>query len=125
MVKKFTSYLIVGSITFFIDAAITLSLATVLHYIVANTMGFIVANFANFLLAHKWVFRGKLERSDLVSTYFSVLAISVIGLLLSNLSMYILIDHANVQLLPAKIVTTLIVLVWNFFGRIAFVYNKA
>jgi putative flippase GtrA len=125
MVKKFTSYAIVGGITFFIDAGITLGLATFLHYIVANTLGFAVANVVNFLLAHNWVFRGKLARADLVRTYFSVLAISVVGLLLSNLCMYLLIDHADMQLLPAKILTTLIVLVWNFFGRIAFVYNKA
>lgn len=124
MVKKFASYVVIGSIAFSIDASITLGLATFLNYIFANTVGFIVANFANFLLAHKWVFHGKLVRAELVNTYFPVLAISVIGLGLSNLSMYLLIEYVNMHILPAKIVTTLIVLVWNFFGRITFVYNK-
>jgi len=124
MLKKFTSYLLVGGIAFVVDAAITLSLASFLHYIVANTVGFFVANFINFILAHKWVFRRKLESADLVPAYVSVLGISVIGLIVSNMSMYVLVDHANMQLVLAKIITTLVVLGWNFFGRITFVYGK-
>lgn len=124
MAKKFASYVVIGSIAFSIDASITLSLATFLNYIVANTVGFVVANFANFLLAHKWVFNGKLVRAELVNTYFPVFAISVIGLGLSNLSMFLLVDYVSMQILTAKIVTTLVVLVWNFFGRVTFVYNK-
>lgn len=124
MVKKFASYVVIGSIAFSIDASITLGLAIFLNYIVANTVGFVVANFANFLLAHKWVFNGKLVRAEFVHTYFPVLAISVIGLGLSNLSMFLLIDYVSMQILSAKIVTTLVVLVWNFFGRVTFVYNK-
>lgn len=124
MVNKFASYVVIGSIAFFIDASITLGLASFLHYIVANTLGFIVANLANFLLAHKWVFHGQLVRAELVKTYLPVLAISVIGLGLSNLNMYLLIEHVSMHILPAKVVTTFVVLVWNFFGRIAFVYNK-
>lgn len=114
-----------GSIAFVIDAGITLLLAKFIHYIAANTVGFIVANLVNFLLAHKWVFHGKPGATELSSAYLPVLVISVIGLLLSNLCMFALIGIAGLQLLPAKIFTTLIVLVWNFFGRIGFVYNKS
>jgi putative flippase GtrA len=124
MLKKFMSYLIVGGIAFVVDAAITLSLALFLHYIVANTVGFFVANIINFILAHKWVFHRKLESADLIPAYVSVLGISMIGLIVSNVSMYVLVDQANMQILLAKIITTLVVLGWNFFGRITFVYSK-
>lgn len=124
MVKKFASYLVVGGIAFIVDAGITLILAKYIHYVAANTAGFIVANLVNFLLAHKWVFHGKLEPIELGKAYLPTLAISVIGLLLSNLFMIIFVTFAGWHLLPAKILTTIIVLAWNFLGRVKFIYKQ-
>lgn len=124
MVKKFASYLVVGGIAFIIDASITLMLAKYIHYVAANTVGFIFANLANFLLAHKWVFHGKLEPNELGRAYMATLVVSIIGLLLSNLCMIMFVDIAGWHLLPAKILSTIIVLVWNFLGRIKFIYKQ-
>lgn len=124
MIKKFASYLVVGSIAFIIDASITLMLAKYIHYVAANTVGFIVANLANFLLAHKWVFHGNLEPNELGRAYLTTLAVSIVGLLISNLCMIMFVDVAGWHLLPAKILTTIIVLVWNFLGRIKFIYKQ-
>lgn len=123
MVKKFASYLVVGGIAFIVDASITLILANHIHYVAANTAGFIVANLVNFLLAHKWVFHGKFEPAALGRAYLPTLAVSSIGLLLSNLCMIMFIGIAGWPLLPAKIFTTIIVLAWNFLGRIKFIYK--
>lgn len=124
MVKKFASYLVVGGIAFIVDAGITLMLAQHIHYVAANTAGFIVANLVNFLLAHKWVFHCKLEPVELGRAYLPTLAVSIIGLLLSNLCMIMLVDFSGWQLLEAKIFTTIIVLAWNFLGRIKFIYKQ-
>lgn len=123
MVKKFTSYLVVGGIAFIVDAGITLALAKHIHYVAANTAGFVIANLVNFLLAHKWVFHGKLEPVNLGRAYLPTLLVSVMGLLLSNLFMVMFVGFAGWSLLPAKILTTMLVLVWNFFGRIKFIYR--
>jgi putative flippase GtrA len=123
MVKKFTSYLVVGGIAFIIDTGITLVLAQHFHYVAANTAGFVVANGVNFLLAHKWVFHGKLEALELGRAYWPTLAVSIVGLLLSNLFMVLFVGLAGWHLLSAKILTTILVLAWNFFGRIKFIYK--
>ena len=123
MVKRLWGYLIVGAIAFLIDIALTIYLARFFHYVIANTLGFVVANLANFLLAHKWVFNHDFSRPQLARAYPPVFAVSIIGLLLSDLFIYIFIDMLGLDLIPGKVATTALVLIWNFYGRIIFVYK--
>lgn len=123
MIKKFSSYLVVGGIAFIFDTWITLILAKITHYVVANTIGFIVANIINFFLAHKWVFHGNLEPKELGRAYLATLIVSIIGLLLSNLCMMTFVDIVGLELLSAKILSAIVVLVWNFSGRMKLIYK--
>ena len=115
--------MIVGAIAFLIDIALTVYLARFFHYVIANTLGFVVANIANFLLAHKWVFNHDFTRPQLTRAYPPVFAVSIIGLLLSDLFIYIFVDMLGLDLIPGKVATTALVLIWSFYGRIVFVYK--
>lgn len=52
-----------------------------------------------------------MEPNELGRAYLTTLVVSVIGLLLSNLCMIMFVDIARWHLLPARILTTIIVLV--------------
>ena len=77
-------YIIVGLITMVIDFGVTWLLLPELHLIVANSIGFLLANVTNFLLAHRWVFQSEVPTKQSVNTYVAVLAISLVGLFLSD-----------------------------------------
>ena len=123
LVKKFKAYLVVGGLGFLIDFTVTLFLANHFHYLVANTVGFLIANTVNFLAGHRFVFNRPWHLKDMAKAYPGVLAVSVVGLILSNLLMFLFIEKLGLSLVFAKIITTGLVLVWNFLARLGFVYR--
>ena len=123
MGKRLFGYLIVGVIAFLIDIGLTVYLANFFHYVIANTLGFVVANVANFLLAHRWVFNHEFTIPQLTKAYPPLLAVSIVGLLLSDLLIYIFVGLMGLDLISGKVTTTALVLLWNFYGRIIFVYK--
>lgn len=125
VIKKFKAYLIVGGASFLIDFAITLLLVPYLHYLWANTLGFLIANAFNFLAGHRYVFKRPWHLADMARAYPAVLSVSVIGLILSNVLMYVFIEQMAMDLIPAKIVTTALVLIWNFSARLRFIYKSS
>jgi putative flippase GtrA len=119
---KVLRYLVVGVIAFGIDFSLTLLLASRLHHLAANTLGFVAANMVNFLLAHRWVFNRPLTVAEIALAYPAVLAVSIVGLVLSDFLIFLLVDLARLSLAPAKLITTALVLLWNFLARAKLVY---
>lgn len=119
LLAAFLKYLVAGGIGFVVDfSALTLCFNVLgLHYLVAAAMAFIASLVVVYMASNRWVFpeRKLQDRKALEFTIFS--AIGVIGLLLTLLSMWILVDVAGLYPLIAKIFTTAIVLAWNFGMR--------
>lgn len=126
---KFTTkvirYGVVGATAFVIDYGVTLFFLERAPLLVANTIGFLTANCINFLMAHRWVFEYEGWKIKVWTTYLSVLGVSVIGLALNDLVVWILVGVAGVSLLPGKVAATTIVMAWNFSARLLWVYKKA
>jgi putative flippase GtrA len=118
-------YAVVGAMAFCIDFAVTLPAATVMHYVVANSIGFVVANLAQFLVAHGWVFGRPYRWRNLHVPYVATLAISALGLALSNAIVYAGIEWAGIELAASKVVAAGVVLVSNFALRRLTVYRDA
>ena len=126
---KFTTkairYGVVGAAAFVIDYGVTLFMLELAPLLVANTIGFLTANCVNFLMAHRWVFEYEMSKRKVWTTYLSVLGVSVVGLALNDLVVWVLVGVVSVSLLPSKVAATAIVMVWNFLARLLWVYKKA
>lgn len=121
--KRGPRYVVVGGISFLIDYALTWTFLQVLPLLLANTLGFLCANIANFVLAHSWVFGRAFEREGLLRAWLSVLGVSVVGLVISDVVVWLAVVVLQWSLLWAKVLATAIGLLWNFLARLRWVYQ--
>ncbi len=113
-IYKMLSFGIVGAIGMIIDFGITALLrekAKMNEYI-ANAIGFIFAVINNFLLNKYWTYH---NFSTLSMTQFSkYFVISIIGLSLNSVFLYLLNRFLRVPFYWAKLFATGLVFLWNF-----------
>lgn len=121
----FCKYLLAGGMGFVVDFATLFFCRDFLglHYLLAAALGFIVGLVAVYVASNKWVFdrRRMKDRMTLEFTIFAL--IGVIGLSLTMLFMWVFVDLFSLHYLLAKIVTTGLVLVWNFGARKITLYS--
>lgn len=130
---------IVGIIAFFIDFGVFKLLSGVfgVHYLVANFFGFTISLIFNYIASMTFVFERK-ENADKRAEFVIFTVLSVIGLLLNELIIFLCIEgiylkipaltaHMNRQWAETfgKIVATGIVMVYNFITRKIFLEKKA
>ena len=84
--------------------------------VLANTLSFVISVIYNYTASVKWVFDVNKEKSA-KKQFITFIIFSVIGLLINDLIMWISVDHLNIYYLLAKIIATLIVMVFNFVSR--------
>jgi putative flippase GtrA len=110
--------LVVGGISFVFDFAILYGLTEYAgsHYLVSAAVGFAAGVVITYLLSAAWVFPNRKVARRLVAFGLFTLFGSI-GLLLSELIMWGLVEFAAVHYLAAKIVATLVVFFFNFFSR--------
>lgn len=120
---KVMRYAVVGIVAFAIDYATTRLLVDFLPLLVANTIGFLIANTVNFCMAHRWVFGFAWTKEKLLSTYFAVLGVSVVGLMINNMVVWVSVGVVGVTLLFGKVLAAAIVMLWNFLARLFWVYK--
>ncbi len=93
-----------------------------LHHLLAAAIAFLLGLFINWQLSTSWVFAGK-GRNDIQG--FALFAvIGIIGLALNEGIMYIGTDIAGLHYMISKLLSTLIVFLWNFFARRTFVFRR-
>jgi putative flippase GtrA len=115
---EFFRYGIVGGIAFVVDFG-TLWICTQfvgLHYLLSALLGFIGGLTTNYLLSIKFVFSQRKLASR--ASEFSLFAVvGVVGVGLNELIMWVLTDWVGTHYLLSKIVSTVIVYLWNFSAR--------
>ena len=118
-------YLFVGGFAFLVDYGLLVLLTEVcgLHYLVSATISFIAGLVVNYLLSTSWIFRkSKLENKWAEFAIFAV--IGVVGLVLNNLLLYLFTDLAHIHYMISKLLTTALVMIWNFGARKFILFNK-
>lgn len=117
LVKQILSFGIVGVVAFLIDYGIMNILYTKLGctLLIANTCGFIISTIVNYILSKKHVFDMKTSNAFIKFTILSVL-----GLLINNMTMSLCINYLILGTLVSKILATGICMVWNFVTKKAF-----
>jgi putative flippase GtrA len=93
-----------------------------LNKYIANSCGFILAASSNYVLNRIWTFES--HRPQIISEYFSFIGVSVAGLILNNLIVFILSDKLKWNFYLAKIVAIGVVILWNFGMNFIFTFRN-
>ncbi|WP_373212109.1 GtrA family protein [Ruminococcus sp. 5_1_39BFAA] len=115
---------IVGGTAFVIDYGVMVALTEIfgINYLVSSGISFCVSVIYNYVLSTHWVFDVAKKRKK--SEEFVVfLVLSIIGLGINELLMWLLVDKAKIIYLLSKIFATAIVMVYNFITRKVFLEN--
>ncbi len=118
-------YTFVGGLAFIVDFG-TLYILTEyfnIHYLVSGGIAFIFGLIINYFLSVKWVFNNRAMENRLIEFLLFTL-IGLVGLGLNELFLWILTDILLIYYLLSKIITTILVYLWNFFARKIILFNK-
>lgn len=116
LLKQIIKFGFVGGTAFFIDAGILLLLTKLgINYLIANILSFSVSVIYNYILSMKFVFNVKETNSQ--KNFFQFIVLSIIGLGINELIMKICVEKLLISVLIAKIIATIIVMIYNFITR--------
>lgn len=120
---KFIKFAVVGFSGMVIDFAVTWLFKEKLkvNKYIANSVGFVTAATNNYILNRVWTFKSHDE--NISREFFSFFTVSVIGLLLNNLIIYLLTEKLNVRFYFAKLIAIGVTVVWNFFANYLVTFN--
>ena len=122
---KFIKFGVVGVSGVVVDFAITYLLKEKLRLqqYVSNAIGFITAATTNYYLNRIWTFHSNDPNISL--EYGRFILISMIGLGINTLILWLLVSKFKWNFYVAKISAIGVVTVWNFFANLAFTFANS
>jgi putative flippase GtrA len=114
LILKFIKFCVVGLSGMAIDFGTTWLLkekAKINKYI-ANSTGFILAATSNYIWNRVWTFQS--HSSQIAKEYSLFIFISVIGLGINNLVVYLFADKMKFNFYFSKLIAIVVVTLWNF-----------
>jgi putative flippase GtrA len=112
-------YLVSGGVAFLVDAGLLALLTECFgqHLLLLWTaIAFGAGLLTTYLFSIAWVFDNRSMRSRTAEVAIFV-GIGIVGLGLTELLMWLLTGKAGIHYLVAKVITTVIVFVWNFSAK--------
>ncbi len=122
---QFFRYLFVGGFAFLVDFFLLFFLSDFcgIYYLVSAAISFVVSLIVNYLISTFWVFNKNQIKNKIVE--FGVFSlIGVIGLVFTEIILYVCTDVFGLYYLLSKIISTAIVMFWNFIARRVMFYGK-
>jgi len=115
MIEQFLKFCIVGGSGVFVDFGITYLCKEWLRLnkYVANSLGFLCASTTNYILNRIWTFHN--ENPDITGQYLRFLGIAAVGLVINNLTIWLLHGRFRLNFYLAKLFAIGVVTFWNFF----------
>lgn len=117
MLKQIVKFGFTGGISFIVDYSVLVFLTEILglNYLVSNCLSFIISVIVNYILSMKFVFKS--VNNSKVFDFIIFIILSVVGLGLNSLIMFICIDYIGIHYMISKIGATGVVMVFNFISR--------
>ena len=118
LVIQIFKFAIVGGVATIIDFVFLYLFREFCHFpvLVSNTLSFCISVIYNYIASVRWVFDVNKEK-DARNQFVIFIVFSVLGLLLNNAIMWITVDFLSIYYLLAKVVATVIVMIFNFVTR--------
>jgi putative flippase GtrA len=125
LLAQFMKFGIVGVIAFVIDYGFMVLLTEVFNvpYLISTTISFIISVVFNYFASMRFVFKRKDDMSRR-REFIIFIVLSVIGLVINDVFMWLMVDFLYIDYRISKIVVTFIVAVWNFVTRKIFLEAK-
>lgn len=117
MLKQIVKFGFTGGISFTLDYSVLVFLTEILglNYLVSNCLSFIISVIVNYILSMKFVFKS--VNNNKVFDFIIFIVLSIIGLGLNSLIMFICTDYIGIYYMISKIGATGVVMVFNFISR--------
>lgn len=87
----------------------------------SNILGFVFAATTNYLLNRWWTFQS--TNPQIGTEYAKYFLVSVIGLGIDTLTVYLLHSKMKWNFYLSKVFATGVAMLWNFFGNLLFTFN--
>lgn len=116
-IRQFVKFAFVGFLSFIVDWGVyfVLTRYALLFYLAAKALSFVAAATNSYIFNRRWTFRSSDKK--IVQEFTKFFIISLIGLGLNTLIMYLAVHYLKINDLVAVAVATGIVLFWNFFAN--------
>ena len=118
LLEQIMKFGVVGVIAFFIDYGLMVALTEIfsVNYLVSATLSFTVSVIFNYAASMRYVFTHK-EGTSRTREFVIFIVLSVIGLGINDLCMWLGTGLLSIDYRITKIGATAIVMVWNFVTR--------
>lgn len=122
LILKFLKFCIVGFSGMVVDFGFTWLCKEKLKWnkYVSNSIGFVLAATNNYIWNRWWTFQS--DNANIPIEYGKFLVISVIGLGLNNLVVYLLHEKLKLNFYFAKLIAIGVVTIWNFVMNYRFTF---
>lgn len=115
--KQIFCFLVVGTLSFIIDYSILFALTEFvgIFYLLAAAIAFLISVIFNFYFSMRFVFDAK--NMNPKEQFIIFITTSLLGLALNEVGLLVLVEDAGIDYKIAKLIMTVIVMVFNFTAR--------
>ncbi len=123
-ILKFLKFAAVGFSGLLVDYAFTYLFKEIfkIQKYVANSIGFTIAASTNYILNRIWTFES--DNPDIALEYTEFLAISIVGLGINNLILWLIVSKFKINFYVAKFFAICVVTLWNFLANFFITFNQ-
>lgn len=117
-------YTFVGGFAFVVDFGLLWILTEFagFHYVLSATISFIAGLLVNYFISTLWVFESKMKSKAVEFIAFTL--IGIVGLGLNDLFIWLFTEQLHIHYMASKLITAVLVYLWNFMARKYFVFTK-
>lgn len=121
----FIKYFFVGGTAAIVDIGLFALFASHLgwHWLPVSIFTFCLATLVNYFLSIKYVFKSGSKHKKHIEI-IGVFIVSSLALLVNQLFLYLFIEWLNWHLIISKLLATLSVFFWNYFGRSRIIFKN-